>query len=127
MRDGDAPPRDRGVASSLTVVLLTPLFLVLALAGFQAAMWSHARTETRVLARDTATLVARSGMSPGDARASVLRVLATDTDLRSASVAVDRTAAQVTVRIDGEAPGILRGTRAPVRVVVVVPTEGWRP
>ncbi len=127
MTDDHPSVRDRGAATSLSVVLLTPVFLVLALAGFQAALWGHARTETRVLARDTATLVARAGVAPADARASVLRVLAADTDLRSVSVAVDRTPEQVTVRIDGTAPGILRGTRAPVRVAVAVPTEGWRP
>jgi hypothetical protein len=127
MIDDSRSARDRGAATSLSVVLLTPVFLVLGLAGFQAALWGHARTETRVLARDTATLVARAGVAPADARASVLRVLADDTDLRSVSVAVDRTPEQVMVRIEGTAPGTLRGTRAPVRVAVVVPTEGWRP
>ena len=55
---------DEGAASSLTVVLLTPVFVVLAFAVFQAAMWGHARTEARVIARDTAALVARSGVPP---------------------------------------------------------------
>ena len=57
---------DEGAASSLTVVLLTPVFVVLAFATFQAAMWGHARTEARVIAHDTAALVARSGVPPSD-------------------------------------------------------------
>ena len=38
---------DRGAATSLAVALLTPMFVFLAFAAFQAAMWSHARTEAR--------------------------------------------------------------------------------
>jgi len=49
-------PRDRG-STSLTAVVLTPVFVVIAFAAFQAAMWSHARTEARVMAREVAVLV----------------------------------------------------------------------
>ncbi len=66
---------DRGAATSLAVALLTPMFVFLAFAAFQAAMWSHARTEARVVARDTAALVARSGVAAGDARASATAIL----------------------------------------------------
>ncbi|MGA7757964.1 MAG: TadE/TadG family type IV pilus assembly protein, partial [Ilumatobacteraceae bacterium] len=45
---------DDGAATSLSVALLTPMFVFLAFAAFQAAMWSHAKTEARVVARDTA-------------------------------------------------------------------------
>ncbi len=55
--DDDVEP-DRGSAS-LTIVLLAPLLLVLMFAGFQAAMWNHTRTEARVIALETAVLVAR--------------------------------------------------------------------
>ena len=71
---------DRGAATSLAVALLTPMFVFLAFAAFQAAMWSHARTEARVIARDTAALVARSGVAPGDAQASATAILEADTD-----------------------------------------------
>ena len=57
-----------------------------AFAAFQAAMWSHARTEARVVARDTAALVARSGVAPDDARASATAILEADTDLRNVVV-----------------------------------------
>jgi hypothetical protein len=50
---------DRG-STTLTTVVLTPVFLVIALMAFQAALWTHARTEARVIARDSAALVARS-------------------------------------------------------------------
>ena len=48
---------DDGTSSSLTTVVLTPVFVVLAFAAFQAAMWGHARTEARVIARDTAVAI----------------------------------------------------------------------
>ena len=44
---------DRG-STTLTTVLLTPVFLVVALMAFQAALWTHARTEARVIARNSA-------------------------------------------------------------------------
>ena len=118
---------DEGAASSLTAVLLTPIFVVLAFAAFQAAMWGHARTEARVIARDTAALVARSGVPPADARESAIAVLAADTDLRRLDVAVDNDGRLVTVRVSGAAPGIIRGTSTDVVVTAVVPLEGWSP
>ena len=118
---------DDGAASSLTVVLLTPVFVVLAFAAFQAAMWGHARTEARVVARDTAALVARSGVTPSDARESALAILAADTDLRRLDVVVDNDGQLVTVTVSGAAPGIIRGTSTDVSVVAAVPLEGWTP
>lgn len=114
---------DRGAAGSLSVALLTPVFVVLAFAAFQAALWSHARTEARVVARDTAALVARSGVSPADARASAIGVLRTDTDIVDLDVAVDRGDALVVVTVRGRAPGIVRGTTASVSVSEAVPVE----
>ncbi|MEY2957908.1 MAG: hypothetical protein RLZZ01_476, partial [Actinomycetota bacterium] len=46
-------------STSLTTVVLTPVFVVIALAAFQAALWSHARAEARMVARDVAVLVAQ--------------------------------------------------------------------
>jgi hypothetical protein len=117
---------DAGAASSLTAALLAPVFVVLAFAAFQAAMWSHARTEARVVARDTAGLVARSGMAAGDAQASAVAVLA-DTDLRHVIVVVSNHGGIVTVRVDGEAPGILRGTSSRVSVSAALPLEQATP
>lgn len=118
--------RDRGSAS-LTIVLLAPLLLVLMFAGFQAAMWNHTRTEARVIARETAVLVARDHISAPQAEAAAAASLANDSVLTAADVAVDTTATLVVVTITGDAPGVLRGTSAPIRVTVAVSLEGWMP
>lgn len=118
---------DRGAATSLAVALLTPMFVFLAFAAFQAAMWSHARTEARVVARDTAALVARSGVAPGDARASATAILEADTDLRNVVVDVATTGGVVTVTVTGDAPGIIRGTANSLSVTSAVPVEELTP
>jgi hypothetical protein len=118
---------DRGAATSLAVALLTPMFVFLAFAAFQAAMWSHARTEARVVARDTAALVARSGVAADDARSSATTILEADTDLRNVVVAVAATGGVVTVTISGDAPGIIRGTSNSVSVTSAVPIEELTP
>ena len=132
-RHGGAAPRagrrgrgDSGGANSIAVALLAPLFVLLAFAAVQAALWNHARTEARVVARDTAALVARSGMSAGDARAAAA-VLRHDTDLSSVQVSVDVNGDLVRVVVSGRAPGILRGTTSRVRVVEAVPMEAIVP
>ena len=118
---------DCGAATSLAVALLTPMFVVLAFAAFQAALWSHARTEARVVARDTAALVARSGVDAGDAQASATAVLEADTDLRNVVVEVRSSAGVVTVTVTGDAPGIIRGTTDAVAVTSAVPIEELTP
>jgi hypothetical protein len=127
---GTTPARlrgDRGAATSLAVALLTPMFVFLAFAAFQAALWSHARTEARVIARDTAALVARSGVAAGDAQASAAAMLAADTDLRGVSVSVATRNGVVVVTVAGQAPGIIRGTTASVSVTSAVPVEELTP
>lgn len=116
--------RDHGTAS-LTIVLLAPMLLVLMFAGFQAAMWNHARTEARVIARETAALVARDHLPAPQAVAAAVASLASDSELGAVNVAVDTTATIVTVTITGDAPGMLRGTSASVRVTVALSLEGW--
>ena len=101
-------------SASLTIVLLAPVLLVLMFAGFQAAMWNHARTEARVIARETAVLIARDGLSTPQAAAAATASLANDSVLTSVHVSVDSTATVVIVTITGDAPGVLRGTSAPV-------------
>jgi hypothetical protein len=117
---------DRG-AASLTIILLAPVLVVLMFAGFQAAMWNHTRTEARVIARETAVLVARDRMPPSQAQAAAALSLANDSVLTGTRVWIDTTADAVIVTITGDAPGVLRGTSAPVRVKVAVPMEGWVP
>jgi hypothetical protein len=119
--------RDHGAATTLSMVVLAPVFVVLGLAAFQAAMWSHARTEARVIARDTAAAVARSGVSAPDARDSAHTVLLADTDVRDIRVDIADDGRIVTVTVRGRAPGIIRGTWSPLSVTAVVPIEGIRP
>jgi len=118
---------DRGAATSLAVALLTPMFIFLAFAAFQAALWSHARTEARVVARDTAALVARSGVAADDAQASATMVLEADTDMRNVMVGVSSGGGVVTVTVTADAPGIIRGTTNPVSVTSAVPIEEITP
>ena len=117
---------DRG-STSLTTVLLTPVFVVVALMAFQAALWTHARTEARVIARNSAGLVARSHADPDDTARGAVRVLEFDTDLEAAAVTIGVAGGLVTARVTGRAPGMIRGTSAGVDVVEAVPLEGFRP
>jgi hypothetical protein len=120
----DADDRDVG-AVSLTIVLLAPVLVVLMFAAFQAAMWNHTRTEARVIARETAVLVARDRVPTAQAIAAASLSLANDSVLTGTIGSISATATAVIVTITGVAPGVLRGTSAPVRVAVALPLEGW--
>jgi Flp pilus assembly protein TadG len=126
-RGGEAELDQDIGSASLTIVLLAPLLLVLMFAGFQAAMWNHTRTEARVIAREAAVLVARDRLPAPRAAAAASASLANDSVLTGANVSVHSTATLVVVTITGNAPGVLRGTSAPVSVTVAVPLEGWVP
>jgi len=117
---------DRGSAS-LTIVLLAPLLVVLMFAGFQAAMWNHDRTEARVVARETAVLVARDHLPDGAADDVATASLTHDSLLSSPEVSVRSTETVVVVTITGRAPGLLRGTSSAVKVTAAVSREGWVP
>ncbi len=118
---------DTGASTSLAVALLSPIFVVLAFAAVQAALWSHARTEARVVARDTAALVARSGVTAGNASSSAHAVLSSDTTLSDIDVRIQQSDGVVIVTIRADAPGILRGTSRPVVVTAAVPVEELTP
>jgi hypothetical protein len=117
--------RDRG-STSLTIVLLAPIVTALMFVGLQAALWNHARTEARVVARSIAALVARDRMPAAEATAAARESLA-GSELHEAQVQVSSDGGNVTVSITGDAPGILRGTSQTVRVSVRLPIEGWVP
>ena len=118
---------DGGASTSLAVALLSPVFVALAFAAFQAALWTHARTEARVVARDTAALIARSGVGADDAATSATAVLMSDTQLRNIVVDVADDDGVVVVTITPDAPGLLRWTSRPVSVTVAVPVEALSP
>ncbi|MEM1331929.1 MAG: TadE family protein [Actinomycetota bacterium] len=119
--DVDARRTDRG-STSLSVALLTPLLVVLMFAAVQAALWGHARTDARSVARRTATQVARNGVVPGDARAAGVANLG-DGDLVDVSIDVALIGGDVVVTVSGRAPGIIRGTSRDVSVREAVPFE----
>ena len=127
-----APSRPRadgevGAAATVSIVLMTPILVFICLAGFQAALWNHARAETRAIARTTAASVARGDTSTGDARTDAIANLAANTDLTAITATVTTQGDQVVVTIRGEATGILIGTHTPITVTVALPTEGWTP
>ena len=126
-RHGRRGVGDDGAATSLSVALLTPMFVFLSFAAFQAAMWSHAKTEARVVARDTAALVARSGVDAGDAAASATAVLEADTDLRNVVVVASTSGGVVAVTVTADAPGIIRGTSTGISVTSAIPLEELTP
>jgi hypothetical protein len=103
------------------------VFVALAFAAWQAALWSHARTEARVVARDTAALVARSEIGPGEAAGSAEAVIAADTSMTNIDVIVGSTTGIVIVTITADAPGIIRGTSRTVSVTVAIPIEEITP
>lgn len=112
---------DRG-ATSLAVALLTPIFVVLLFAAVQATLWTHARTEARVAARDAAVQVARFDTSPGDAQSSVRTRLA-GSPLSGVDVSISNGGDLVVVTITATAPGIIVGTGRPISVTEAVPVE----
>jgi Flp pilus assembly protein TadG len=117
---------DRG-STTLTTVMLTPVFVVIAFAAFQASMWTHARTEARAVARDAAALVARNGQDPTTVEASAEATLQAGADLGQPDVEITAQGQLVVVRVTGRAPGIIRGTSRPIEVVEAMPIEGFRP
>lgn len=119
---------DRGSAS-LTTVLLTPIFVVLAFSAFQAAMFTHARTEARAVARDAAVLVARQGNDRAAVESSARGALAGHDSLADTQldISVDAGNELVTVTVTGRAPGIIRGTSLGIDITEVLPVERFRP
>ncbi|NNE12709.1 MAG: pilus assembly protein [Ilumatobacter sp.] len=120
------PVRDRG-STTLTTVLLMPVFTGLAFLGFQAALWTHARSEVRAVARDAATLVARQGADATEVRRSAEAVLAGDDSFEGGSVEIAVDGDLIVVRVEASVPGIIRGTSADVDVTEALPLEGFRP
>ncbi len=116
-----------GGSASLTTVLLIPIFVLLAFVAFQAALFSHARTEARVIASEAAALVGRGGVSTHVAQVWAERVLRSESDLGRPSVSIKEKGGVVTVTITGRAPGIVRGTSVDIRLSEALPIEGFRP
>lgn len=114
-------------ATSLAAVVLTPVFVVVAFAAFQAAMWSHARTEARLVAREVAVLVAQRGGDVDLVERSAERNLDDGVNIDRADVTIVRRDGLVIVRVTADAPGMVRGTAAGIDVTEALPVEGFRP
>lgn len=114
-------------STSLTTVLLTPVFVGLAFTAFQAAMFTHARSEARSVARDAAVLVARHGEPASEVEVSAEGVLRDAELLADTTVEIDVDGQFVVVRLTGRAPGIIRGTSAGIDITESLPIEGFRP
>lgn len=127
MTPGGPAEGERGAASSLSVVLLTPLLLVVAFAAFHAALWSHARTEARVRVREVTALIARSGVDAVTAERMVIAAIDSRSLLREVDVLIDESPATVTVVLRGRAPGLWRSITAPIEVSSQMWREGWQP
>jgi len=118
---------DVGAATTVSLVLMLPVLTLLLFAAVQAALWNHARTEARAMARATAALVARAGANPVDAERDAEANLAARTDMNNVNVTITLTAGgeSVVVRVTANAPGIVVGTTSTVDVEVAMPVEGW--
>jgi hypothetical protein len=116
---------DLGASQSISLILLVPVMTALAFIGIQTATWSHARAETRVVARDGAALVARGAVKPVEAGQMIEEALRGSSALADVAVSVERTPEGVTVTVNAQAPGMLIGTSRDLRVVEFVPESGW--
>jgi hypothetical protein len=115
----------------MSIVLLTPAFVVIAFMAFQAAMWTNARTEARAAARDAAVLVARFGAYPDDVESTTRATLDGKSSLEVIDVDVPTlseidAAGVVSVTVTARANGILVGTSTEISVTEAVPFEEFR-
>jgi hypothetical protein len=118
---------ERGAGSTLSMVLLTPLFFVISMLAFNGAMWAHARTEARVRVRDLAGQIARSGFTAAQAEMEMRARISEESLLREIQIDIVDLGSQVTVSLRGRAPGLVRGTSAPVDVSATLWRERWQP
>ncbi len=117
---------DVGAATTVSLVLMLPVLTLLLFAAVQAALWNHARTEARAMARATAALVARAGANPIDAERDAEANLSARKDLQHVNVTITvAPGGTIVVRVTGDAPGIVIGTTSTVDVEVAMPVEGW--
>jgi hypothetical protein len=103
------------------------VFVGLAFTAFQAAMYTHARSEARSVARDAAVLVARQGQPPDQVEVTAEGVLRGAELLSGTDIEIQVSGDLVVVRLTGRAPGIIRGTSAGIEITESLPLEGFRP
>jgi Flp pilus assembly protein TadG len=116
---------DSGSSSSMAMVLLAPVMVILMFLAWQAALWNHAKTRVRLIAQDTAVLVARSGLDGASAERAARSALDGDDDVQHVDVGIVSSDGLVTVTIQASAPGVVRGTSSVIRVQAVAAIEDW--
>ena len=117
---------DGGAAGSLTLVLLVPVFCVLATMAVQAAMWGHARSQVRAVAHATSVMTARGDVLADSAAVSARSSLASIEGLDVEEVTITTVDGAVVTVVAGHVPGLIRGLASSIRVVESSPLEGWR-
>lgn len=118
---------DTGAAGSLSMVLLVPVFCVLATMGVQAALWGYARSEVRAVARAASSMTARGAVSEPAAESSLRASLASIDGFDAHIVDVQQRNGVAVTRVAGQVPGLVHGLASTIDVTESVPIEGWRP
>ncbi len=118
---------DSGAAGSLTMVLLVPVFCVLATMAVQAASWGHSRSQVRAVAHATSVTAARGSVAVESAAASARASLSSIDGLEVESVVVVAENGFAATSVVGRVPGLVYGVGADIQIVEVVPIERWRP
>ena len=118
---------DTGAAGSLSMVLLVPVFCLLATMGVQAALWGYARSEVRAVARAASSMTARGVVSEPAAESSLRASLASVDGFDAHIVDVQQHNGVAVTRVAGRVPGLVHGLASTIDVTESAPIEGWRP
>lgn len=108
------------------MVLLVPVFCVLATMAVQAAIWGHTRSQVRSVARAATVIAARGDVTPSAAAASVQSSLRSIDDVVVDSIEVSASGGNVVTVIRGRLSGLVHGVSVPIDVAESTPIEGWR-
>jgi Flp pilus assembly protein TadG len=117
--------RDDEGSTTLTTIVVFPLFLACVFGMTQAIQWRHERQMAVAIAQETATGIALYQTDPAAAQQRGTAALA-KAGLRSITLEVNSGGAMVQVRVRATAPGILIGTKATVDVSASSTTEAWK-
>lgn len=111
---------DRGSVAGM--VVLFPLFAVVAFMFVQAMVWQRDRELTAAATDRASAAIALYDAVPGSAQAELEDTLQ-GLGLRNISISVSRGGDVTTVEASGDAPGILIGTSVRVHARAVTPTD----
>ena len=115
----------RGAAMTVALVWMFPLVLVLMLMTVQAAIWHNTNENTIAITQRAAANVARLHNPTSTATASLLADLQVHA-LANPTATITNRNGIATVKVTGQAPGIILGTHITIHATVSEPIEGWR-